>query len=164
LILITVIKIVVVYQWGLGAVVVAVVVLLRSMRSSFRIGYLDDLIRQHPKHCAGSGGSRGTFGHGPRSPIQFGYRLWPPPTKKSTWDTGKHINFPPSRSATCANDVVPLLAGCLDTPVCVGPWHILSRIYNCTKHGNRPIDNATTAHFTLHISILQLHKLGTTAR
>jgi len=27
------------------------------------------------------------------------------------------------------------------------------------KHGNRPIDNAKTAHFTLHISILQLHKL-----
>jgi len=24
--------------------------------------------------------------------------------------------------------------------------HILSRIYNCTKHGNRPNDNATTAH------------------
>jgi len=23
--------------------------------------------------------------------------------------------------------------------------HILTRIYNCTKHGNRPIDNATTA-------------------
>ena len=36
---------------------------------------------------------------------------------------------------------------------------ILSRIYNCTKPGNRPIDNATTAHFTLHISILQPHKL-----
>ena len=32
--------------------------------------------------------------------------------------------------------------------------HILSRIYNCTKHGNRPIDNAT-----LYISILQPHKL-----
>src|SRR6218665_2183561 len=28
--------------------------------------------------------------------------------------------------------------------------HILSRIYNWTKHGNRPIDNAATAHFTLH--------------
>src|SRR6218665_2166063 len=41
------------------------------------------------------------------------------------------------------------------------PWagHILSRIYNCTKHGNWPLDNATTARFTLHISILQLHKL-----
>jgi len=24
--------------------------------------------------------------------------------------------------------------------------HILSRIYNCTIHGNRPIDNATAAH------------------
>jgi len=24
--------------------------------------------------------------------------------------------------------------------------HILSRIYNCTIHGNRPIDNATSAH------------------
>jgi len=42
--------------------------------------------------------------------------------------------------------------------------HILSRIYNCTKHGNRPIDNVTTAHFTLHISNLQLHKLWSTAR
>ena len=30
-----------------------------------------------------------------------------------------------------------------------GPGHILSRIYNCTKHGNRSIDNATTAHFAL---------------
>ena len=29
--------------------------------------------------------------------------------------------------------------------------HILSRIYNCTKHGNRPIDNAKNAHvFTAH--------------
>jgi len=27
--------------------------------------------------------------------------------------------------------------------------HILSRIYNCTKPGNRPIENAATAHFTL---------------
>jgi|SRR6218665_626408 len=33
----------------------------------------------------------------------------------------------------------------------IGP--ILSKIYNCTKHGNWKIDNATTAHFTLHISI-----------
>jgi len=41
------------------------------------------------------------------------------------------------------------------------PWHILSWLYNCTKHGNRPIDIATTARFTLHISILQLHKLCT---
>jgi len=39
------------------------------------------------------------------------------------------------------------------------PGHILSRIYNCTKQGIRPIDNATIAHFTLHIWILQLHKL-----
>jgi len=31
---------------------------------------------------------------------------------------------------------------------------ILSRIYNVTKPGNRPIGNATTAHFTLHVSIL----------
>jgi len=37
-----------------------------------------------------------------------------------------------------------------------GAGHILSRSY-CTKHGNRTIDNAATAHFTLHISILQLH-------
>jgi len=37
--------------------------------------------------------------------------------------------------------------------------HILSRIYNCTKPGNRSIDNTAAAHFTLHISILQLHKL-----
>jgi len=37
--------------------------------------------------------------------------------------------------------------------------HILSRIYNCTKPDNRLTDNAATAHFTLHISILQLHKL-----
>src|SRR6218665_692571 len=42
--------------------------------------------------------------------------------------------------------------------------HILSRIYNCTKHGNRPIDNSTTAHFTLHISFLQLRKLCVRAR
>jgi len=35
---------------------------------------------------------------------------------------------------------------------------ILSRIYNCTKPDNRNTDNAETAHFTLHISILQLHK------
>src|SRR6218665_2025720 len=34
---------------------------------------------------------------------------------------------------------------------------ILSRIYNSTKHGNRPIDSTTTAHFTRHISTLQLH-------
>ena len=33
--------------------------------------------------------------------------------------------------------------------------HILSRIYNCAKPANRPIDNAPTAHFTLHNSILQ---------
>src|SRR6218665_172079 len=39
------------------------------------------------------------------------------------------------------------------------PGRILSRIYNCTKHDNRPVDNEITAHFTLHISILQLHKL-----
>jgi len=37
--------------------------------------------------------------------------------------------------------------------------HILSRIYNCTKPGNRPINNVTIAQFTLPISILQLHKL-----
>jgi len=37
--------------------------------------------------------------------------------------------------------------------------HILSRIYNCTKHDNQPIPNAANAPFTLHISILQLHKL-----
>jgi len=42
--------------------------------------------------------------------------------------------------------------------------HILSRIYNCTKHGNLPMDSATTAHFTLHILILQLLKLWSTAR
>ena len=38
--------------------------------------------------------------------------------------------------------------------------HILSRIYNCTKHGNRPIDVATTAHFdftTAQINCDQLH-------
>jgi len=35
----------------------------------------------------------------------------------------------------------------------------LSRICNCTKHGNRPINKTTIAHFTLHILILQLHKL-----
>src|SRR6218665_895433 len=29
--------------------------------------------------------------------------------------------------------------------------HILSRIYNCTKPGNRPIDTAATAYFTLRI-------------
>jgi len=40
-----------------------------------------------------------------------------------------------------------------------GAGHTLNRIYNCTKHGIRPIDNVTTTHFTLHISILQLHKL-----
>jgi len=44
------------------------------------------------------------------------------------------------------------------------PGHILSRIYNCTKPGNRPIDNATTAHVTVHISFLKLHKLWSTAR
>jgi len=37
--------------------------------------------------------------------------------------------------------------------------YILSGIYNGTKHGNRPIDNAGTAHFTFQISILQLVKL-----
>jgi len=37
--------------------------------------------------------------------------------------------------------------------------HILSRIYNCTEHGNPPIDNTTIVHFILQISILQLHKL-----
>jgi len=42
--------------------------------------------------------------------------------------------------------------------------HILSRIYSCTKPSNRSIDNATTEHFTLHISSLQLHKLLSTAR
>ena len=31
-----------------------------------------------------------------------------------------------------------------------GAGHISSRIYNCTKPGNRPIYNAATAHFTLH--------------
>lgn len=30
---------------------------------------------------------------------------------------------------------------------------MLSRIYDCTKHCNQPIGNATTAHFT-HISML----------
>jgi len=35
--------------------------------------------------------------------------------------------------------------------------HILSRIYNCTKPGIRPNDNAATTHFIRHISILQLH-------
>ena|SRR6218665_3683639 len=29
--------------------------------------------------------------------------------------------------------------------------HILSRIYNCTKHGNRPIDNTKTAYVTLKV-------------
>jgi len=28
-------------------------------------------------------------------PIQFGYRLWPPQTKKYTWDVGKHIKLVP---------------------------------------------------------------------
>ena len=42
--------------------------------------------------------------------------------------------------------------------------HILSRIYNCTKLGNRRIDSAATAQFTLHISIWQLHNLWSTAR
>jgi len=36
--------------------------------------------------------------------------------------------------------------------------HILYRIYN-SRHDNQPIGYSTTAHFTLHISILQLHKL-----
>jgi len=39
------------------------------------------------------------------------------------------------------------------------PGHILSRTYNCTTHGNQKINNATIAHFTLHIFILQLHNL-----
>jgi len=30
-------------------------------------------------------------------------------------------------------------------------WHILRRTYNCTKPDNRPTDNATTTHFTLHL-------------
>src|SRR6218665_364879 len=30
---------------------------------------------------------------------------------------------------------------------------ILSWIYDCIKPGNRPIDTAATAHFTLHISM-----------
>ena len=34
---------------------------------------------------------------------------------------------------------------------------ILSRIYDCTMHGDQPMDNATIAHFTLHVFILQLH-------
>src|SRR6218665_4002481 len=42
------------------------------------------------------------------------------------------------------------------------PGHILSRIYNCTKTGNRPIDNATNAHFTTAHFDLQLHKLSST--
>src|SRR6218665_742735 len=29
--------------------------------------------------------------------------------------------------------------------------HILNRIYNCTQSKNRSVDNAATAHFTLHI-------------
>ena len=34
--------------------------------------------------------------------------------------------------------------------------HILSRVYNCTKYNNRPIDNATTARFILaHFSSAQ---------
>jgi len=37
--------------------------------------------------------------------------------------------------------------------------HILSRTYNCTKHDNRPIDNAATENFRLLISVLQLHKI-----
>jgi len=32
-------------------------------------------------------------------------------------------------------------------------------LYNCTKCGNWSIDNVTAAHYTLHISILQLLKL-----
>src|SRR6218665_627014 len=36
--------------------------------------------------------------------------------------------------------------------------HILSKIYNCTKHGNQPTNSAEPARFTLHVSILQLHK------
>jgi len=40
----------------------------------------------------------------------------------------------------------------------IHPGHILRRICNCPKYGYRPIDNATTAHFTLHLSISQLHK------
>jgi len=34
----------------------------------------------------------------------------------------------------------------IDLNSLLGPGHILSRIYNCTIHGNRPIDNAKTAH------------------
>jgi len=32
---------------------------------------------------------------------------------------------------------------------CFLSGHILSRIYNCTKQGNRPIDKATTAHLDI---------------
>ena len=43
--------------------------------------------------------------------------------------------------------------------------HILSsRLLQLHENGNRPIDNAATAHFILHISILQLHILWSTAR
>jgi len=31
------------------------------------------------------------------APIQFGYRLWPPPSKKLTLDTGRYINLAPNR-------------------------------------------------------------------
>jgi len=51
---------------------------------------------------------------------------------------------------------------CFDNMFGGGPRQgiiILNRIYNCTKHGDLPMDNATTAHFTLHILILQLHKI-----
>lgn len=30
------------------------------------------------------------------------------------------------------------------------------QVYNCTKAGNRPIDNETTAYFELHISVAQI--------
>ena len=46
----------------------------------------------------------------------------------------------------------PWLRGCNDRggmrpERCHVSGHILSRIYNCTKPGNRPIDDAATAHF-----------------
>ena len=78
---------------------------------------------------ADSGGSRGE--NPAMAPIQFGYRLWPPPTKKYTWDTGKHTELAP-------------LTGRLDLPHDVAPPSRMSGSATECRH-SRPNNKSRNA-------------------